>query len=143
MRQTGWLSEDPGGEVPDMRMTQLALARQENRAGPLETALARSRAQDVRERREEAASAPDPDERAAGLVAAGYSPGLLFALAHRLGDTTAELEAERDKVEKAARRAQFAAREHAAGRAECAPDAVDDGRRRRRRGPGGDAGAPR
>ena len=36
-------------------------------------------------------------------------------LAHRLGDTTAELEAERDKVEKAARRAQFAAREHAAG----------------------------
>ena len=50
MRQTGWLSEDPGGEVPDMRMTQLALARQENRAGPLETALARSRAQDVRER---------------------------------------------------------------------------------------------
>ena len=36
----------------------------------------------------------------------------------RLADTESELEAERDKLEKAARRAQFAAREHAAGRAD-------------------------
>ena len=92
------------------------LARQENRAGPLETALARSRAEDAREAREEAAYAPDPDERAANLIAGGYSPGRLYELAQRLGDTTAELEAERAKLEKAARRAEIAGREHAAGR---------------------------
>jgi hypothetical protein len=117
MGVTGWLGEAPD-EVPPMPLTQLALARQERRAGPLETALARSRADDVRAARDEAAFAPDPDERAANLVSRGYSPGLLQELAQRLGDTQSELEAERDKLEKAAKRAQFAAREHAAGRAD-------------------------
>ena len=115
--KTGWIPEESGGPPP-MPLTEMALARQQRRAGPLETALARSAANDIREAREAAANAPDPDERAANFVARGYQPGLLYELSQRLGDTTAELEAERDKLEKAARRAQFAAREHAAGRAD-------------------------
>lgn len=115
--KTGWLGEEPD-QVPAMPVTQMMLARQQHRAGPLATALARSRADDARAAREAAASAPDPDDRAASIVARGYQPGLLRSLSERLGDTVAELEAERDKIEKAARRAQFAAREHAAGRAD-------------------------
>lgn len=117
MGVTGWLGEAPD-EVPPMPVTEMLLARQERRAGPLEVALAGSAASDIREAREAAANAPDPDERAASFVARGYQPGLLFELSQRLGDTTDALEAERDKLEKAARRAQFAAREHAAGRAD-------------------------
>ena len=101
-----------------MPVTEMLLDRQQRRAGPLATALARGRADEIRQAREEAASAPDPDERAANFVARGYSPGLISQLSQRLGDTTAELEAERALLEKAARRAQFAAREHAAGRAD-------------------------
>src|SRR5690348_16684439 len=112
---TGWLGEAPD-EVPPMPVTEMLLARQERRAGPLETALARSAASDIREAREAAANAPDPDERAANFVARGYRPGLLNELAQRLGDTVAELEAEREKIEKAARRSEIAFREHAAGR---------------------------
>jgi hypothetical protein len=117
MVTTGWITGEPA-EVPAMPLTEMMLARQQHRAGPLETALARSAANDIREARDAAAFAPDPDERAANFVANGYQPGLLYELSQRLGDTTAELEAERDKLEKAARRAQFAAREHAAGRAD-------------------------
>ena len=116
--KTGWIREEEPDAGPAMPFTEMALARQQHRAGPLETALARSAASDIREAREAAANAPDPDERAANLVSRGYSPGLLYELSQRLGDTTAELEAERGKLEKAARRAQFAAREHAAGRAD-------------------------
>jgi hypothetical protein len=114
MTKTGWIGEDP--ERPAMPVTEMMLARQQNRAGPLETALARSRADEIREAREAAAYAPDPDERAASFVSRGYKPGMLQHLAERLGDTTAELEAEREKLDKAARRAEIAAREHAAGR---------------------------
>jgi len=117
MVTTGWLTEEPD-EVPAMPVTQMMLDRQQHRAGPLETALARSRANEIREAREAAANAPDPDERAANLVARGYSPGLLNDLSQRLGDTVAELEAEREKVSRGARRQEIAAREHAAGRAD-------------------------
>jgi hypothetical protein len=117
MITTGWLTDEPD-EVPAMPVTQMMLGRQERRAGPLETALARSAASDIREAREAAANAPDPDERAANLVSRGYTPGLASQLAQRLGDTMAEIETENAKIEKAARRAQFAAREHAAGRAD-------------------------
>jgi len=118
MVATGWISEEPGAAGPALPVTQMMLARQQHRAGPLETALARSRANEIREAREAAANAPDPDERAANLVARGYSPGLLNDLSQRLGDTVAELEAEREKLEKGARRQEIAAREHAAGRAD-------------------------
>jgi hypothetical protein len=115
MGTTGWLGEQPD-EVPAMPVTEMLLARQQHRASPLETALARSAAAEAREAREQAANAPDPDERAANLVTRGYRPGLLNELAQRLGDTTAELEAEREKIDKAARRAEIAFRQHAAGR---------------------------
>ena len=56
--KTGWLSEEPD-DSPAMPVTAMLLGRQGRRASVLETALARSRAQDVREAREQAASAPD------------------------------------------------------------------------------------
>jgi hypothetical protein len=90
--------------------------RQRGPGGVLENALARSRAAEAREARDEASAARDPDEHAAVLVTRGYSPGLLLQLSQRLGDTVAELADERDKLEKAARRQEWAAREHAAGR---------------------------
>jgi len=127
MGVTGWLGEAPD-EIPPMPLTQLALARQERRAGPLETALARSRANDIREAREAAANAPDPDERAANFVARGYTPGLLQHLAQRLGDTTAEIEAENEKIEKGKRRAEHVMRMQANGqiRAWDVPAALGD-----------------
>jgi hypothetical protein len=97
-------------------VTEMLLARQGRRAGVLETALARGAAADAREAREQAASAPDPDERAANFLAAGYQPGLLQQLLQRLGDVQAELETEREKLEAGARRQERIAREHAAGR---------------------------
>jgi hypothetical protein len=118
MVATGWLGSGEPDAGPAMPVTNMLLANRERRAGPLETALARSRATEAREAREAAANAPDPDERAANLVAMGYSPGLLNELSQRLGDTVAELEAEREKIERGARRQEIARREHAAGRAD-------------------------
>jgi hypothetical protein len=114
MGVTGWLGEAPD-EVPPMPVTEMLLARQQRRAGPLETALARSAASDIREAREAAANAPDPDERAANLVSRGYTPGLASQLAQRLGDTMAEIEAENAKIEKGKRRQEHLHRAHAAG----------------------------
>jgi len=112
MVATGWISE-PDAAGPALPLTNMALARQHR--GPGDT-LARSRAAEAREIRDEAAAAPDPDERAAGLIARGYSPGLASQLAIRLGDTLAELADEEAKLEKAARRAERMHREHEAGR---------------------------
>jgi hypothetical protein len=103
MTKTGWIAENPD-EAPPMPFDGAAAGRQQHRAGPLETALARSAADDARAAREQAAYAPDPDERAANLVSRGYSPGLLFELSQRLGDTQAELEAEQAKLERGKRR---------------------------------------
>jgi hypothetical protein len=113
--KTGWLSEDPDNSPP-MPMTAMVLARQGHRAGVVETALARSAAADVRQALDEAAAAPDPDERAAGLLAAGYQPGALFELQQQLGDVQGELEAEREKIAAGARRAERIRRDHEAGR---------------------------
>jgi len=114
MGVTGWLGEAPD-EVPPMPVTEMMLARQQRRAGPLETALARSAANDIRDAREAAANAPDPGERAANLVSRGYTPGLASQLAQRLGDTMAEIEAENAKIEKGKRRQEHLHRAHAAG----------------------------
>jgi len=116
MVATGWISE-PDAAGPALPLTNMALARQHRGPGDtLALALARSRAAEAREIRDEAAAAPDPDERAAGLIARGYSPGLASQLAIRLGDTLAELADEEAKLEKAARRAERMHREHEAGR---------------------------
>jgi hypothetical protein len=113
--RTGWMGAEEPGEAPPMPFTEMALARQQRRAGPLETALARSAADDRRAAREEEASRRDPDEYAANLVSRGYSPGLLQHLAQRLGDTTAEIEAETERIEKGKRRAEHVMRMHANG----------------------------
>jgi hypothetical protein len=77
--------------------------------------LARSAADEIREAREEEASRRDPDEYAANLVTRGYTPGLLQALAQRLGDVTAQIEAENEAIEKGQRRAEHVMRMHANG----------------------------
>jgi hypothetical protein len=114
MGVTGWIAEDPD-EAPPMPLTQLALARQERRASPLETALARSAADDARAAREAAANAPDLDERAANLVVRGLAPGMISDLAQRLGDVMGQIEAENAKIEKGKRRQEHLHRAHAAG----------------------------
>jgi hypothetical protein len=116
MTTTGWIGEEPEAAAPAMPVTEMLLARRERRAGPLETALARSRAEDLVQARDEAAAAPDPDERASGLVARGYLPGRISQLSMRLADTEAEIATEEDKIERAARRAERMHREHEAGR---------------------------
>jgi hypothetical protein len=61
-------------------------------------------------------------------VARGYTPGLLQYLAQRLGDTTAEIEAENEKIEKGKRRAAHVMRMQANGqiRAWDVPAALGD-----------------
>lgn len=103
MGVTGWIGESPEEQAPVMPLTSMLLDRSERRAGPLETALARSHAADAREIRDAAAAAPDPDERAAGLIARGMTPGMISDLSQRLADVQAELEAEHEKMAKGER----------------------------------------
>jgi hypothetical protein len=82
----------------------MLLARGERGPGDtLAVAMSRTRAAEAREERDTAASALDPDEFAANLISRGYRPGMLSQLALRLADVTAELEAERSKIEKGER----------------------------------------
>ena len=115
MTRTGWIGSEPDAGPPALPVTEMLLAHRENRAGPLETALARSDADDARAARDELAFAPDPDERAAGLVSRGYSPGMASLLAQRLADVMTEIEAENAKIEKGKRRQEHLHRAHAAG----------------------------
>lgn len=114
MGVTGWIGEEPDRQAPAMPTTAFLLA---NRADPeqartLEQVLAR------------AAQAPDrggperedPDDRYAAMVSRGYAPGLLSQLAQRLGDVSAELQAEREKLDRGAIRAGQVRRMHEAGR---------------------------
>jgi hypothetical protein len=118
MTTTGWIGDAADGEGPvPLPVTNVLLGMKERKPGDVVAyALARSRAEEARQAREEAAAAPDPDEHAANLVGRGYMPGLASQLAQRLGDTVAELEAEREKIEKGRRRQERIARDHAAGR---------------------------
>jgi hypothetical protein len=114
MTATGWIGEDDG---PAMPVTSMLLGMRQR--GPGDTfAAARFRADaaDAREARAAAANAPDPDERAANLVAAGYAPGAMFGLSQQLADTNAELESEREKIARGERRAEHVRRDLAAGR---------------------------
>lgn len=111
-----WTNEPPDDESPAMPLSGLLMARRgEHQAGVLETSLARARAQEARELRAEAAAAIDPDERAAGLIARGVMPGQVSQLSQRLGDTLAELQGEREKIEKGQRRAEQMRRAHERG----------------------------
>jgi len=117
MVTTGWIGEEPEAAGPDMPVTNMLLSmRQRGPGDTVARALARSDADDARAAREEAAFAPDPDERAANLVGRGYSPGLASQLAQRLADVMAEIETENARIERSARRQERIARDHAAGR---------------------------
>lgn len=112
--KTGW-GEGPD-EAPAMPLTSMVLGmRQRGPGDVLETALARARGAEARERREEAASAPDPDERAANLVVRGYAPGMLTDLGQRLADVEARLADEEAKLERSARRAERTRQMHERG----------------------------
>ena len=116
-RTTGWLGNDePEVPGPPMPLTERLLANREQRAGVLETALARSAAADARQAREAAEQALDPDDYAANLIGRGYMPGLISQLHMRLADTVAALEDEEAKIEKAAKRNEHLRRAHEAGR---------------------------
>ena len=116
MTRTGWIGDEPGDAGPALPVTNLMLGmRQRGPGGVLENALARSRAVEAREARDEAAAAGDPDERAAAFVVRGYLPGQISQLSMRLADTEAELAAEEDKIEKAARRAERTYQMHERG----------------------------
>jgi len=118
MSIAGWTNEPPEDERPAMPVSSMLLSggRGEPQPGAvLENALARARAAEAREAREAAASAPDPDERAASLIARGVTPGLMSDLSRRLGDTQAELQAEREKLERSQRRHEYLMRAHQAG----------------------------
>jgi hypothetical protein len=58
----------------------------------------------------------DSDVQAANLLARGYVPGSASQLAQRYGDTLAELETERDKVEASQRRQERIRRDHDLGK---------------------------
>jgi hypothetical protein len=58
----------------------------------------------------------DPDETMANLMARGYAPGQLSDLARRLADAQGELAAVEERNERAVRRRERVAQDHAAGR---------------------------
>jgi hypothetical protein len=119
MVTTGWIGEEPDAAGPALPVTNMLLSGSRGGQQPgavLAQSLARAAAEEVREERERAAVAHDPDDYAAGLVARGYMPGLVSQLSQRLGDTMAELEEENGKIEKAAKRSEHLRRAHEAGR---------------------------
>jgi hypothetical protein len=58
----------------------------------------------------------DDDDRQAALLTRGYRPGLVNELQQRLGDVETELQGEREKIEKGAKRAEHVRRAQEAGR---------------------------
>jgi hypothetical protein len=115
MVATGWIGEEPDAG-PALPVTEMLLGMRQRQPGDaLQNALARSRATEAREARDEAAFAPDPDERAANLIGRGYLPGQISQLSMRLAGTEAELADEEAKIEKGKRRQEHLHRAHAAG----------------------------
>ena len=102
MTTTGWGGED--AEAPAMPLAAHLLASRERGPGDtLAISMARGRATEARELREEAAAAVDPDERAANLIGRGVTPGMTIDLGQRLADAEAELAGERQKIAKGER----------------------------------------
>jgi hypothetical protein len=65
---------------------------------------------------EEPDDTPDPDDRTAAMVTRGYRPGRLRQLSEQLADVSAELQAEKEKLEKGIQRAAQVRQLHEAGR---------------------------
>lgn len=110
MTSTGWTGEPPEAEGPALPVTGMLLAQRQRQAGDT---LARTQARSWRDDRPD--PVPDPDERAANMVARGLVPGQVSDLSRRLGDTLAELQGEREKLGRGARRQAQIRRAHERG----------------------------
>lgn len=117
MTATGWLGEGPDEQAPEPRgaggFAGFILA---NRADPgqgrtLEQVLTRYAQAPDRDEPEPC----DLDDKMAGLLTRGYSPGLISQLSVRLGDVLAELADEEAKIERGQRRGGHVRRAHEAG----------------------------
>ena len=135
----GWISEEPE-QAPVGGFAGFILA---NRAAPgAGSSLGQvfARAAQARDREPEPV---DPDDRMAAMVTRGYRPGAapqpVRAARRRPGRAGGRAGEDREGQAAGGDRRPGARRRP--GR--CVPDAGDDGRRLRRRGPGGDAGTPR
>jgi hypothetical protein len=118
MVTTGWIAEEPAA-APALPVTNFLLSQRAAPAGPVTMGQAVGRVLSQAERPGRYDAEPereDPDERAANLVARGYSPGLLAELQQRLGNTTRAIEAEQQKIRDGAKRAASIRRAHEAGR---------------------------
>jgi hypothetical protein len=118
MVTTGWCGEEPDAG-PALPVTNFILSQRAAPAGPVTLEQAVTRVLHRAERpgwHDAEPEREDPDEKAAALVTRGYVPGLVTELSRRLGDVEAEAEAEREKIEKGARRAARIHQAHQAGR---------------------------
>jgi hypothetical protein len=131
MVATGWITEEPDAAGAAMPVTNFILSQWAAPTGPATLGQAVNRVLSRAEWPDRYAGPEpqDPDEKAAALVMRGYSPGLLTELSRRLGDVQGELEAEREKIQKGARRAESIHRAHQAGRLDvfAAARALDEG----------------
>ena len=110
------MSSGSRGRQPTASTAELVLGNKERGPGDtLGIALARSRAADARQARDEAAARRDPDEAAASLVSRGYRPGMITELSMKLADCEARLADEEAKIKKTAKRAEWTRRAHERG----------------------------
>ena len=112
--KTGWIVEEPDA-APALPLTSFILA---NRPPPGEghtLGAVLARAAQAPDRRGREPDPVDPDEHAANLINRGYHPGLLQELSGQLGDCQAELEAEKERIERGQRRAEHVRRAFEAG----------------------------
>ena len=120
MGVTGWIGEQ-GEQAPEPRGAGgftgfiTAMRRDPDEGRLLADVLGRA-AQPSREERAAELAQPDPDDRTAALLTRGYRPGQLSQLSQRLGDVSAELEAEREKLAAGAPRSEQVRQLHEAGR---------------------------
>lgn len=98
MTRTGWTGEPPAEAAPMPLSQQLMAIRQQGPGDVVATALARSAGAEAREAAERAATAVDPDERAANLINRGLMPGQMSMLHGKRSEVAFDLEAEREKL---------------------------------------------
>lgn len=104
MSQTGWMGGAPDEAARAMPLTEQLMAIREQGPGDVvATALARSAGAEAREAAERAATAIDPDERAANLINRGLMPGQMSMLHGKRSEVAFDLEDEREKLAKGER----------------------------------------
>jgi hypothetical protein len=119
MVTTGWCGEGEPDAGPALPVTNFILSHRAALGEPVTLDQAVNRVLNRADRPGWYNAEPereDPDERAANLVARGYSPGVISQLSRQLADVEAEAQAEREKIEKGARRAEHIHQAHQAGR---------------------------